>query len=236
MSLLQQTHRSFLVTRGILSTQKRYSVRERIHRYVEPDKFKKHMLAAAEPYYKRVHVSQEETCKGIPSREYELLPIEKIYIKELLEEVTKSDYTLLIQYNDTLFQSDRVYKNTLTKLGAKFQAYNNRIYREVFKTLGHESTNFMFIARNALITGQVESLPNCIKALKRMPQYIVLGGFVDNHLFDVDMLNAMAISTDLDQTRANLVGTLETPSIELASLIERWGESVQSNGDNNKSE
>lgn len=230
MSLINSASRTILVARSLISTQKRYSNRESIHRYREPDKFKKHMLAAAQPYYKREYKLPEETCKGIPNHEFELLPIEKIYVNELLEELQKVNYALLVQYNDTLFQNDRVYRNTLTKLGGKFQTYNNKIYKEVFKSLGHASSNFMFVARNALVTGQIESLPACVKALKGMPTFILLGGYVDNNLYDIKMLNSIAQTKDINQSRSILVRTLETPSIELAGILDTY-DSLNSKSD-----
>lgn len=222
MSLICPISKRLLAGRSVFCTQKRFNVRESIHRYREPDKFKKHMLAAVQPYFKREIISPEESCKGVPNEVFELLPIEKIYIKELIEELRTTNYALLIQYNDTLFQNDRVYKNILTKLGAKFLTYNNRIYKEVFKTLGHEDANFMFVARNALVTGQIESLSKCVKALKKMPTFILLGGYVDNYLYDVKMLTSISQTSDVDHGRAILARTLETPSIELAAILDSY--------------
>lgn len=230
MSIISQTPRSFLPrTVNLFLTQKRYNVRQSIHRHTEPHKFKKHMLAACEPYIRKEYISPEEACKVQQqiNQEIGLFPMEKILMKELLEDIDKSNFILFIQYNYTKFQSERVYKNTITKLGGKFHALNNKIYREAFKTLNLEEVKDFFVARNALVTGQVESLPGCVNALKKMPQFLLLAGYIDKHIYNVDQLKQISTTTNIDQCRANLLALLDNPAVDLSYYLESHIQAIQ---------
>lgn len=234
MSLISQVHRGVLLSqRNLIFNQKRFTVRESIHRHVEPHKDKKHMLSACEPYIKRTYLSQEETCRAKIPKIIEMHPLERILVDELLGDIKHSNFILFIQYNYTKFQSDRVYKNTIIKSGGKFHALNNNVYRETFKILNREDICPLFIARNALITGQSDKLTACINALKKMPQYILLAGMIDHHLYELDQLRSIAAAANLDQARANLLSVLTTPSIDLSSHLQQHFE-ANSNQDNTK--
>lgn len=227
MSSLTHIPGRLFAQRCLIITQKRYNIREQIHRYVEPDKFKKHMLAACVPYYKRKYANPEETCKGVPKNKHELHPLDIIYTKELLEDISRKDYILFIQYNYTPFQSERVYKNTITKLGGTFHALNNNIYVETFKSLkDYTDVTSLFVGRNALITGKVESLSQCVKALGKMPQFIFLGGFVDKHLYTVANLRMISNYKNIEDSRSNLLATLTTPALNLSSNLQQLCETL----------
>lgn len=178
------------------------------------------MLAACEPYFKRKFISQEENCKANLVKKIELHPLERIMVKELLDDIKRSNFILFVQYNYAKFQSDRVYKNTITKSGGKFHALNNNIYREAFKTLNRDDLSHLFITRNALITGQSDKLPTCVNVMRRMPQLVLLAGMIDNHLYEIDQIRSIASTPNLEQARANLLSVLTTPSIELISNLQ----------------
>lgn len=237
MSIIQQTRRLLIRHQVLFATQKRFNRREAIHRHVEPSKFKKHMLSAAEPYFKKVYQLPEETCKGVGTPDRELLPLEKILSKELLEDINKSDFILVIQYNYTPFQSDRVYKNTLTKSGGKVHALNNKIYQDALNTLKLDQlSKLTWITRHMLVTGQVDCLPVCVNALKKMPQYVLLAGSIQRHIYNVSQLNSISITNNLDQCRANLLAVLETPAVELSSYLQQHSTQLQSTEGEQKSD
>lgn len=219
------------LVKNLLVNQKRFSVRESIHKFREPHKFKKHMLAACQPYIRRKYLTDEETCKVSQqlNRPIELHPLEKILINELLDDIRNSEFVLFIQHNYTKFQSERVYKNTITKSGGKFQALNNNIYRETFKILGHDNLLPLFITRNALVTGNCDQLPACLTVLRKMPQFLLLLGLVNNHLCDVDQLRAISLVNNIDQARVNLLSLLNTPSIDLSYNLQQHCESIDKN-------
>lgn len=206
--------------------RRHYSLREDIRKFREPDKPKKHMLAACQPYFKRVYSEPSESCKGsYKKQDPELGPLEKIILEELLDDIKKSDYTLLIQYNYTKFQTDRVYRNTLTKLGGKFHRLNNNIYREAFGTLKQNDILPLLVTRNALLTGEITTLIPCIKAMKKMPQYLLIAGLIDMHLYRHGQLQSIAMTGSLDDSRANLLSTLYTPALDLSYYLQTHGES-----------
>lgn len=232
MSLISHVQRtSLLAQRNLVFNQKRFNVRESIHKYVEPHKQKKHMLAACEPYFKRKYLSQEETCKAKEVKKIELHPLERIMVEELLDDLKQSNFVLFVQYNYTKFQSDRVYKNTIIKSGGKFHALNNNIYRETFKILNREDLNHLFVTRNALVTGQTDKLASCVNVMRKMPQLILLAAMIDNHLYELDQIRSIVAAANLDQARANLLSILTTPSIDLSSYLQRHCES-ETNQDN----
>lgn len=224
MSLIAHSQKTLLAQRFLFINQKRFSVRESIHRHVEPDKFKKHMLAACEPYFKRKYQLPEETCGGVAVNQHELHPLEKIMVNELLESINNSNFILFIQYNYTKFVSERVYKNTLIKSGGTFHALNNRIYKETFRILKQEQLNHLFVTRNALLTGDAKDLPNCLIALRKMPKFLLLAGTIDKQLYNVDQLRQISLTNNIDQCRAALIGVLENPAIELSSKLNQYNE------------
>lgn len=196
-------------------------MREDIRKFREPDKEKKHMLAACQPYFKRVYKLDNETCKGSAQQiDFEMNGMERILHEELLEDIKNSEFILFIHYAYTKFQSDRVYKNTLTKLGGKFHPLNNRIYKETFKTLKYDHVLPLFVCRNALLTGETKDLPACVMALNKMPQYILLAGIIDGHLYRHGQLQSIAKADNVEKSRANLLATLYTPSLDLSSYLQ----------------
>lgn len=237
MSIISQISRLLMRHQNLAITQKRFNRREAIHRFREPDKFKKHMLSACEPYYRKVYKLPEETCKIKPSERLSLLPLEQILVKELLDDLNRSEFILVIQYNYTPFGSDRVYKNTLTKLGGKFHFLNNRIYSEALKTINLNALSSLTqVTKNALVTGQVDNLPGCLVALRKMPQYVLLAGSISGHIYNVDQLKSIAVTNNLDQCRANLLAVLETPAVELSSYLQKHSEQLQSTESDQKSD
>lgn len=224
MSLIVQTKNCLHFQRSLplLTAQKRYNTREAIHRYVEPDKFKKHMLAAAQPYFKRKHRLQSETCKGTSQSVHEMHPLQKIYSNELLEAIEKNDFTLFIQHTYTPFQSERVYKNTLIKSGGHFYSHRNEVYKDVFNRLGANQLLHLCITRNSLVLGPIDALSKCVHALRKMPQFLLLAGYIDKEVYTYEQLQLISRDSNLDSCRATLVSILETPAIDLASNLEEY--------------
>lgn len=223
MSLLTKATRTYIPLHKsfpAFTEQKRYNTREAIHRYVEPDKFKKHMLAAAEPYKKRKYVLPSETCKGVSKTTPELHPLQKIYANELVEAINANDFMLFIQHNYTPFQSERVYKNTLMKSGGLIYAHRNVVYREAFDRLEMSILKHLCITRNTLVLGPLKSLAGCVKSLKKMPQFLLLAGCIDKELYSNEQLQLISNTPNLDQCLANLVAILETPGIDMQMMLE----------------
>lgn len=236
MSLLNRIYSPSLSEKFFTYIQKRYNTREAIRKYVEPSKFKKHLLTATQPYYKIDRLLPSETCKGLNLVQKPLHPLEEIYVEELLSDIKNSNFILFIQYNYTPFQSDRVYKNTITKLGGKFQAYNNKVYKEVFKRLKKDEVTNLFITRNALITGNDSDIAKILSSLKKMREYILLAGYIDGHLYNFDQLDMIARSPNIDSNRAELVNTLSTHAIYMSQLLSKHSESCQNQTTNDKND
>lgn len=212
---------------------KRYSTREAIHRYVEPNKFKKHLLTATQPYFKRKFLSPEETCKGHNIGAVPLLPLEKIYVEELIEDIKNNNFILFIQYTFTEFQSERVYKNNITKSGGTFHSFNNRVYKEAFKMLNKNEVLSLFITRNALVTGKDNDLVKCVNAIKKMPQFLMLAGYIDGHLYNYEQLLNMS---DLKTSLLRLTSLLSSSAINLSATLEHHSELIKSNDDTQSEE
>lgn len=208
--------------------QKRFNRREEIYRYVEPIKFKKHMLTATQPYIRREYSLPEESCGASEVKENPLHPLESIFIEELLADIKATNFILFIQYTYTEFQKDRVYKNTITKTGCKFHSLNNRIYRETFKELKKPEVVELFVARNALVTGEDINLNKCLLALNKMPQYLLLGGYIDDHFYNVDQLKIIVNAGNIDTIRAHIVNTLATHSINLSGYLQAYSQDSKS--------
>lgn len=236
MSLISHTRHSLLLPKFFPTVQKRYNTRESIHRYVEPNKFKKHMLAAAEPYFRRRYNQPSEVCRGANRKEHHLEPLDRIYANELLDEIKKNDFVLFIQHNYTIFQSERVYKNTLIKSGASFFSHKNPVYKKVFKTLGIDQVQHLFITRNSLVVGPIDKLPACVKALRKMPQFLLLAGCIEGDVLTYDQLQSISVTTDIDECRANLLAILESPSIDLSHYLEQHANNIGKQDDEPKDE
>lgn len=185
------------------------------------------MLAACEPYIKRVYTLQEETCKGTARKIDKIHPLERLLVNDLVDDINQNDFVLFIQYNYTKFQAERVYKNTLTKLGAKFHSQNNNVYKETFRTLNYNYLNGLFIGRNAIITGKLESLPPSLRALRKMPTLLLLAGMVDKHLYNVNQLRSISNQSDLNLCRADLLSTLNSPAQTLSSYLKEYSETIK---------
>lgn len=234
MSFIGGSRLCSLGSRLLLTTQKRFNRREAIHRYREPDKFKKLMLAATQPYIRRDFKSPDESCTGYGVKETPLHPLEKILINELVDDVNQSNFLLFIQYTYTNFQNDRKYKNTITKTGCKFHSLNNRVYRGALEVLNRQRAIELLVCRNAVVTGKYENLKGCVAAINKMPEYLLLCGYIDDQLYNVDQLKMITSMANLDTSRANLVATLATPSIILHSNLDTYLETNKTSTDNDE--
>lgn len=209
--------------------QVRFSIREEIHKYREPDKFKKHMLHATQPYFKRVYRLPSESCKGISNNRHPLHPLEQIYRQELVEAVKSSEFFLIFQYNWTPFQSERVYKNTLIKAGCQLQIYNNNVYKAAFlEDLGLKELDNIFVTKNGVVTGATKDLPTIVDAFKNMNEFMLLVGHIGGQLYEADQLNKIASMKDILTSRQELLSTLTSPSIILADQLHIHSQSTES--------
>ena len=223
MSLLSSKRGCLFLTR-LLPTkiQKRTNVREQIHKYREPDKFKKDMLVATQPYFKKRYDLPSETCKGNLQVEHDLKPLDKIFVSELVEDLQQNEFVLVFQHNYTPFQSERVYKNTLIKSGGIFRSHKNGVYREAFKILKtDDQIHQLFVSRNSVVIGKLDKLSNCVTALIKMPQFILLGGCIENEVYNHDQLVKIGRQPNIDYSRATLLSILETPSLDLVQCLEQ---------------
>lgn len=202
-----------------LINQKRYNVREQLSRYHEPDKFKKHMLHACKPFYKPNFKPQNERCFIAGKQEHVMDPLHEIYAEELFEDIKATNAILFIQHNYTPFQSYRVYRNTIIKSGGKFQSFNNHIYRKALKLMNWNHFDSLLVTRTAAITAQAESLPALVKAIQRMPQFILLAGSIDGNLIDHQTLLNISNSPTLDQARINLSMLLHSQAQTLTNIL-----------------
>lgn len=227
-SLFSLAARPLLAKQLLLTCHKRFNTREAIHRYVEPPKFKKHMLAACEPYFKRDYTPNEQKCKPSNRKVDKLHPLEVILSKELVQDIEESDFILIFQYNYTPFQSERVYKNTIIHSGGKFHSLNNDIYKEAFRILNldQKAINLLEFCRHGLVTGKLENLTKCVTVFKKMPHLVLLCTLLERQLLTVDKINKICAYPTLDQSRANLVGILETPAINLAQYLNQHKEEL----------
>lgn len=212
--------RGLLARETLLVSQKRYNIREQLSRYHEPDKFKKHMLAACEPFYKPDFRLPNERCNKKPAEDPPLHPLDIIISDELVDEIKQTNAFLVIQYNYTPFQSERVYKNTITKLGGKFHGHNNRIYKRALSILGRPEILNLFVTRNALVTGDAESLPQWVNAIKKMPHFILIAGTIEGYLVNKDFLFSLAQNSDLNMSRSKLSAILSAPGQHLNRLLQ----------------
>lgn len=202
--------------------QRRFNRREAIHRYYEPHKFKKHMLAYTEPYQRGDFRPHHEKCKGNHSATTELLPISKIYVEELLQDLATREFTLFLQHNYIPYQTERPYRNTITKSGGTFISHKNVVLKEVFlNRLGYDKLKNFFITRNSIVVGPLDKMGACVMALRKMPQFLLLAGLIDKEIVTHDQLQMMAAFSNIDQCRASLVATLETPAIDLAYYLDQ---------------
>jgi len=190
------------------------------------------MLAATQPYIKRNHELPSERCKGNFPKQFEMEPLDKIYASELVEEIKRNDFVLFIQHNYTPFQSERVYKNTLIKSGGNFRSHKNVVYKKAFEELGVDNrVQSLFVTRNSLVIGSVEKLPACVLALKKMPQFLLLGGCIDGEVYSHADLTSISKQSNIDMCRVELVSILETPAVDLADNLEQYVISNAGKGD-----
>lgn len=151
-------------------------------------------------------------------------PLQRIYVEELVEAIKTNDFVLFIQHNYTPHQVERVHKNTLIKSGGQFYSHRNVVYKEVFANMGLDRVQHLFITRNSLVLGKFDCLSTCVKALRRMPQFILLAGCIENELYSHRELQIIGDNPSLDMNRANLTGLLETPAIELYQNLKQYVE------------
>lgn len=215
---------SLLQSYSPLIVQKRFNTRESIHRYREPDKFKKHMLAASEPYHRRTYVLPQDSCTGYQPKFHDMEPLDSIYAQELLSAIKSNDFVLFVQHNYTPFQSERVYKNNIIKSGGLFYSHKNIVYKSVFSDLGVSQVENLFISRNSLVLGKLESLPKCVGVFRSMPQFILLAGYIENQVYSYDDLQIFSNNPDLDTNRATLTCILDRPAIDLYQNLQKYVE------------
>ncbi|KAG9510591.1 Peptidyl-prolyl cis-trans isomerase FKBP14 [Fragariocoptes setiger] len=213
----------------ISQTQVRFNARQEVSRYHEPYKNKKHLLAACQPYYDRDYRSPSEKCTLGKSQiqQVKIHPLEEIYAKELEQDLRDYDLHLLMHRNYVHIQSNRVYKNTIIKLGGKFQQnINNNILRLAFGAVGREEAFRFFYSYNALITGRSDDLAGYLKALKKMPQLPLLAGYVGPYLLNKDQLTLISESNNIEKSLAALSLTLTLQSMQMSRMLERHSQNI----------
>ncbi len=147
----------------------------------------------------------------------------QLIIDTLLERINQSPFLLVADYAGMTVPQFEELRNRLRAAGAEFHvAKNTFVKRAASDAEVPETINEMLSGQTAIVTGEsdvcaaAKTLKNFHKEFERP---VIRGGALDGEVLDVAQVNALADLPPKEVLQAQLLGVLQTPGRQLATVL-----------------
>ncbi len=119
-------------------------------------------------------------------------------------------------------------RTRMREVGASFKVTKNRLTRLALRGTPSEVAADLFTGPTAIgYSDDPVAAPKVLaKFAKENGKLIILGGVLDGKVLDADGVKALAELPSLDELRAKLVGLIQTPARQIASILQAPGGQV----------
>ncbi len=116
-------------------------------------------------------------------------------------------------------------RSRMRDAGALFKVTKNRLTRLALKDTKFESLSDMFRGPTAIAYSgdPVAAAKVTVNYAKENDKLVVLGGGLDNEVFDANGVKTLALLPSLDEIRGTIIGLLNAPGTKIAQVINAPG-------------
>ena len=119
-------------------------------------------------------------------------------------------------------------RSRMRQEGALFKVTKNRLTRLALKETKFEPLSDMFSGPTAIAYSDdpVAAAKVSVNYAKENDKLVVLGGILNEEIFDADGIKALAILPSLEELRAKIAGLLNAPATKFVQVIQAPGGQV----------
>lgn len=192
----------------------------------EPHYERAKYLALVKPMYevdKSAYLPPSVTCRKTEEQKRNTTridnPLERIIAKELYDKCESSKMVCFVHTNpisgEDQFQARVLLKRDNMEIGV----YSKYTVATAFENTRYEAILPLFVTHTAIIFSQETNIDKLLKVLKKVPQYILMGGIIDNRLLSVTQLKKYSELKDITTARAQLVSVLNLCAQQTVSQL-----------------
>ncbi|XP_076368657.1 mitochondrial ribosomal protein L10 isoform X2 [Tachypleus tridentatus] len=202
--------------------QVRHRSKVRVRNPREPHFPRKLMLEATKPIISKPTEPVWERCTEISKTiiEMPIHPYEQLLANKLMKEWKESRLIAFFHRNPITEEEKKKIHNMLFKQNFHLRTYNNSTVRLALTGTPYESILHLITSHNAIVLSPEDRALKLLQLDKKMPQFILLGGIIDNQLLSREGLRAYSQLPSLEVMQAQVCATLSMASGgHLSSLL-----------------
>jgi len=146
-------------------------------------------------------------------------PYERILAREVLNWFNHSRFVAFFHSNP-ISADDRFKVNImLKKQNMHLKQYGKKIVRMALEETKYEPVLTLFTSRNFMIFSEEPQVAKLLKLKKRMPQFILMAGIVDDRFMSLKELERYSNMPDLQTAQAGVVAVLNSAAMQLTQKL-----------------
>ena len=149
-------------------------------------------------------------------------------VASLRETFESSSMVVVTHYAGLTVKEMGDLRSRMRQAGALFKVTKNRLTRLALKETKFEPLSDMFSGPTAIAYSDdpVAAAKVSVNYAKENDKLVVLGGILNEEIFDADGIKALAILPSLEELRAKLLGLLHTPATKIVQIVQTPGGQV----------
>jgi large subunit ribosomal protein L10 len=148
-----------------------------------------------------------------------------IFVQKLKDELSNSSTVIVAHYDGLSVPEIDSLRKEMRENGAKFKVTKNRLTKIALADTPYESITDLFVGPTAIAYSSDPVAPAKVSVNfeKKLENFKIIGGSYDGEKIDLAKINFLATLPSLDQTRAILLGLVNSPAQKIASVIQAPG-------------
>ncbi|XP_014278958.1 large ribosomal subunit protein uL10m [Halyomorpha halys] len=181
--------------------------------------------ALVKPIYKEDTSYLPPTVKCMKNQELEkntidiINPLERIIAKELYQKLESSKFVGFLHVNPICGEDEFQARVLLFRERVSIDKFSKKVVDKAVRGTIYESILPLFITHTAIIFSEELHVDKILKVLRKIPQYVLMAGIVDNRLLNVSQLKTYAELKNITTARAGLVSLLNSFGQQIVNNI-----------------
>ena len=147
-------------------------------------------------------------------------------LSELNELFSKAEIVVVSHYKGLTVKEVSELRDNIRKAGAGFRVTKNRITRLALKGTNFENLADLFKGPTAIAfaSDPISACKACVEFAKTNEKLIIVGGAMGTGVLSIDEIKKLASIPSMDELRAKIIGLLQAPGAQLASVTKAYSE------------
>ncbi|XP_023234491.1 39S ribosomal protein L10, mitochondrial-like [Centruroides sculpturatus] len=186
----------------------------------EPHFVRKCMLEVCKPIYRKDETPDFQRCSRAKIEEEKFIhPYEQLLAKQAMNEWNASRMVCFFHHNSLTDEEKRIISNMLFKQGMYLRHYNNSVMKLALQGTIYEAALCLVQSYSAYLFSPEPNVSRLLKLSKKMPQYILLAGIIDNHFLSREELLNYSTLPSLEIMQSQICNTLMLSSTQMITTL-----------------